>query len=218
MKKLAMFDVDYTLTSKETMIEFYKFMLKRNIKYIKNVPATTKASLLYLVKDRNLKLFKESFMSFIQGITEEEMDQIVQEFYEKRIKNILYKDGIEMLKQLKYEGYDVYLISASPEFYLKTLYEIKEVDMIIGTRYKVDNGIYTSRIVGENCKGQEKVIRLKSYLESNGIEVDYKNSFMFSDSLSDLPLLRLAGKSFLINFKNGKGKDSYSGIGILNWK
>lgn len=68
-------------------------------------------------------------------------------------------------------------------------------------------------MVGENCKGEEKVRRLKEYLQEHNIEVDYKNSYMFSDSLSDKPLLDLVGNAYLINYK--KNNKNYK---ILNWK
>ena len=45
-----------------------------------------------------------------------------------------------MMQKLKREGCLVYLISASAEFYLNELYNIKEVDKVIGTRFKCDKG------------------------------------------------------------------------------
>ena len=62
-------------------------------------------------------------------------------------------------------------------------------------------GLYNRKIVGENCKGEEKVRRLKEYLKEESIDVDFKNSYMFSDSLSDLPLFNLVGNPYLINYK-----------------
>ena len=59
---------------------------------------------------------------------------------------------------------------------------------------------------------QEKVKRLKKVLEEEKIEVDFEESYMFSDSLSDKPLLDLVGKPYLINYK---GKHD---IEILKWK
>ena len=44
------------------------------------------------------------------------------------------------------------------------------------------------------------------------MQVDFKNSYMFSDSLSDKPLLDLVGNPYLINYK----KDNE--IKILKWK
>ena len=48
--------------------------------------------------------------------------------------------------------------------------------------------------------------------DENNIEVDFKESYMFSDSLSDKPLLDMVGKPYLINYKNG-----HKNIEILKW-
>lgn len=77
----------------------------------------------------------------------------------------------------------------------------------------MENGIYKSAIEGSNNKGEEKVRRLKEVLKEENIEVDFKNSYMFSDSLADLPLFKLVGNPYLIN-----SKKSYNNIKRLEWK
>lgn len=213
MEKLAVFDVDYTLTKRETLVEFYMFMLRKKPGLIKHLPRTLKAAFFYVFKIIDLKRAKESFIAFTEGIYDNEMNQLVKEFYEKRLSSILYKDAIEMMRKLKREGFRIYLVSASAEFYLKELYNIPEVDKVIGTRFKVENDIHKGIMVGENCKGIEKVNRLMEELKKENLEVDFKNSYMFSDSLSDLPLFDLVGNPFLINYKKTHDK-----IKILKWK
>ncbi|MCY6483639.1 HAD-IB family hydrolase [Clostridium aestuarii] len=213
MEKLAIFDVDYTLTKRETLIELYLFMMKKNPKLIKYIPRSLKTVFFYLFKIYDAKKAKECFAKFLVGINQKKMKELVKEFYEKRLSAILYKDAIDTIKKLKDEGCKIFLISASPEIYLKELYNIKEVDRIIGTRLKCKNGIYTNAIEGENCKGEEKVVRLKEVLKEENIEVDFENSYMFSDSLSDLPLFELVGNPYLINYRKHHDK-----IKILKWK
>jgi HAD superfamily hydrolase (TIGR01490 family) len=213
VEKLAIFDVDYTLTRRETLVEFFLFMLKKKPRLLKHLPGTIRAAVQLLFKGMELKRAKESFIAFTEGIREEEMKCIVKEFYEKRLSKLLYVDAVAMMRKLKGEGCRVYLISASAEFYLKELYNIKEVDKVIGTRFKVEEGIHKRGMVGENCKGEEKVKRLMEELKKENIEVDFKNSYMFSDSLSDLPLLELVGNPYLINYKKVHDK-----IQILRWK
>lgn len=212
-EKLAIFDVDYTLTKRETLVEFYFFMLRKNPKFIKYLPKSLFSSLLYLLKVYDASKSKSTFIRFIDGIEENEMKKIVKEFYETRFSKILYKDAIDMIRKMKAEGYKIYLISASAEFYLKELYNIKEVDKVIGTIFSTKNGLHSNQIQGENCKGEEKVRRLMSILKEENIEVDFQNSYMFSDSLSDLPLFDLVGHPYLINFKKTHDK-----IEILKWK
>lgn len=212
-EKLAIFDVDYTLTKRETLVEFYFFMLKKNPKFIKYLPKSIFSSIFYVFNIYDASKAKKTFIRFIDGIEESEMRKIVKEFYEIRLSKILYKDAIDMIKKMKAQGYKIYLISASAEFYLNELYNIKEVDKVIGTRFIIDNGRHRNEITGENCKGEEKVKRLKEVLVKENIEVDFEESYMFSDSLSDLPLFNLVGHPYLINFKKTHDK-----IEILKWK
>ena len=158
------------------------------------------------------KKVKETFLKFIDKIEEKDLALLVKNFYNDRLQNILYKDALNMMKDLKSKGYDIYLISASPEFYVNEFYAIKEVDKIFCTKFKFENGAFLRQMDWENCKGEEKVKRLKSYLDENNIEVDFKESYMFSDSLSDKPLLDMVGKPYLINYKNG-----HKNIEILKW-
>ena len=212
-EKLAIFDVDYTLTKRETLVEFYFYMMKKNPKFIKYLPKSIFSSIFYVFKIYDASKAKRTFIRFIDGIEENAMKKIVKEFYEARLSKILYKDAIDMIKKLKAEGYKIYLISASAEFYLSELYNIKEVDKVIGTRFSTENGLHRNEIIGENCKGEEKVRRLKEILKKENIDVDFENSYMFSDSLSDLPLFNLVGHPYLINFRKKHQK-----IEILKWK
>ncbi|CUU50272.1 MULTISPECIES: HAD family hydrolase [Clostridium] len=212
MKKLAIFDIDYTITKKETLMELFKYVIKKDKKNLRFLPRAIYCGIMYAIGIYDERKVKETFLRFIDGIKEEELAELVKEFYDERLKNILYDDALKMMKKLKNEGYDIYLISASPEFYVNEFYNIKEVDKVIGTKFGFENGTFVRKMVGNNCKGEEKVRRLKEVLKDEKIEVDFKESYMFSDSLSDKPLLDLVGKPYLINYK--KNHD----IEILRWK
>lgn len=212
MKKLAIFDIDYTITKKETLMELFKYVIKKDKKNLRFLPRAIYCGIMYAIGIYDERKVKETFLRFIDGIKEEALAELVKEFYDERLKNILYDDALKMMKKLKNEGYDIYLISASPEFYVNEFYNIKEVDKVIGTKFGFENGAFVRKMVGNNCKGEEKVRRLKEILKNEKIEVDFKESYMFSDSLSDKPLLDLVGKPYLINYK--KKHD----IEILRWK
>ena len=210
--KLALFDIDYTITRKETLMEFYKYIVSKDIKNIKFLPRALFSGLMYGVKVYDERRVKESFLKFIENIEEKDLAILTKKFYDERLSKILYKDALDMIHKLKTEGYMVILISASPEFYIKEFYAIDDVDFIIGTRFTFENGKFVRKMSGNNCKRDEKVVRLKAYLKENNIEADYENSYMFSDSLSDLPLLDLVGDPYLINYNKKHN------IEILRWK
>lgn len=212
MEKLAIFDIDYTLTKKETSIELYKYMLKKDKKLLKYLPSHIITGLFYGLKVYNAGRTKENFLRFLSGTSEDELKFIVKSFYKEKLESILYEDGIKAIKDFKEKGYKIYLISASPEFYVNEFYNIKEVDKVIGTKFQMNDGKFSCKISGENCKGEEKVKRLMEELKKDSIEVDFKNSYMFSDSLSDLPLLKLVGKGYLINYRKNHELE------ILRWR
>lgn len=212
MKKLAIFDIDYTITKKETLMELFKYVVKKDKRNIRFLPRAIFSGLMYSVKIYDEKKVKETFLKFIENIHEKDLAELVKKFYDEKLQTILYEDALTMMKKLKSEGYDIYLISASPEFYINEFYKIKEVDKIIGTKFTFKEGIFTRKMEGENCKGQEKVRRLMEVIKDEKIEVDFKESYMFSDSLSDKPLLDLVGKPYLINYKKNHQ------IEILRWK
>ena len=212
MEKLAIFDIDYTITRKESLMEIFKYIVSKDIKNIKLLPRALYSGLMYGIKVYDERKVKECFLKFIENIDEVELANLTKAFYDERLSKILYKDAVEMIKKLKKEGYIVILISASPEFYIKEFYAIKEVDLIIGTKFAFEGGKFIRKMDGNNCKGEEKVRRLNEVLKEKNIKVDFKNSYMFSDSLSDKPLLDLVGNPYLINYKK-KHK-----IEVLKWK
>lgn len=213
MVKLAIFDIDFTITKKETLMQFFKYSIKKDKRNIRFLPRAIISGFFYGVGIYDEKKVKETFLKFIDSIDEKKLQLLVKDFYKDCLSNILYDDAIDMIRKLKREGYLIYLISASPEFYIKEFYNIPEVDMIIGTRFEFKDGKFMRRMLGNNCKGGEKVVRLKEVLEKEKLDVDFEESYMFSDSLSDLPLLDLVGKRYLINY-NKKYKD----IEVLNWR
>lgn len=212
MVKLGIFDIDFTITKKETLMQFFKYMIHKDKKNIKFLPRAIFSGIMYGIGIYDEKKVKETFLKFIDGIDEKELSYIVKEFYSDVLSNILYEDAIKMMRELKSKGYKIYLISASPEFYLNEFYSFKEVDKIIGTKFKFKDGKFIREMDGYNCKGEEKVRRLMEELKKDNIEVDFKESYMFSDSLSDKPLLDLVGHPYLINFKKKNN------IEILKWK
>ncbi|WP_244834781.1 HAD-IB family hydrolase [Clostridium sp. BJN0001] len=214
MKKIAIFDVDYTIIKKESLMQLILYIFKKNkTKYLKNLIIGAFSGILYLFKIYDERKVKEKTLSFLKGIKKQKIEKLSREFFKDVLKNILYKDALNMIRKLKKEGYEIYLITASPEFYMNQFYNINEVDKVIGTKFSyTDKDEFTGKMEGNNCKGEEKVLRLITYLTENNICVDFRKSYMFSDSLSDKPLLDMTGNSYLINFN----RKSY--FNVLKWK
>ena len=78
MERLAIFDVDFTLTKRETLMEFYIFMMKKDPKLIRHLPRSLGSTLLYISKIYDAQKAKEYFIAFIEGIEEKKMKELVK--------------------------------------------------------------------------------------------------------------------------------------------
>lgn len=199
MDRLAVFDVDYTLTRRETQVELLKFLIATDFKNITHLPNSLAAGLGFILGLHDEKKSKEQNLKMLRGITEDQLDQLGRTFMLRGIRPILYQDGIRVLKRHHCEGMRVILNSASPEFYIREFERSPYVEKAIGTRFEVLDGIFTGKMIGRNNKGDEKINRLMEYLD--GDVIDWENSIMYSDSLSDKPLMDKMGKAWLINHK-----------------
>lgn len=207
--KVALFDIDKTLIKGDSMFDLLKYTLKKYPKSYLKLPKLFIVLLLYKFKIIKTKKAKENMFYTLNYLNNDELEN----FYNKVIKLSIYNDAIEEIKKLKKEGYYILLVSASPECYLK-FFEIEDyIDGVIGTKLHFENNKYINKIDGENCKGEEKVRRITSYLKEKNLAIDKSNSLAYSDSLSDTPMFNLVGKSYLINFN--KKNLEYE---ILKWK
>lgn len=187
---MNIYDFDGTIYNGDSTKDFYFFVLNKNIKVLNAIPIQFKGLLLYLSKTISKTEFKERFYSFLQYI--DDIDIYIQEFWNTHSSKVFdwYLNH--------HENTDI-IISASPEFLLKPLEKLMEVNFVIASKVDKRTGKYD----GLNCYGEEKVVRLKEYFEQNNLDFDSIDEF-YSDSKSDEPLAKLAKKSFLVKKSNIK--------------
>ncbi len=209
--KLALFDIDYTLTSQETLLYFFRYLLRKKPSLYLHIPKALTSGVLYKMGINKEKRTKELFLSFMVNMPLKTVDELTHDFISLELPKILYQDGIKKINELKEKGYTIVLTSASPEFYVLKLKDVFNADYVMGTMFEEKDELFTGKMFGENNKGEEKVVRLLKAFE--GISIDFENSYMFSDSMSDDPLLKLVGHPYLINYKKKNPK-----YPVLNWR
>ncbi len=97
-------------------------------------------------------------------------------------------DMLERIERHRRQGHELVIVSASPELYVERLGRLLGVDAVIGTRLEVDEaGCLTGRLAGLNCRGPEKVARLRAWLGE-----DATVAFAYGNSGGDRELLALA--------------------------
>ncbi|NFI51517.1 polysaccharide biosynthesis protein GtrA [Clostridium botulinum] len=177
---MNVYDFDKTIYDGDSTLDFYLFSLKKTPSIIIYLPNQIYVFLKYIFGRCTKLEFKEKFYSFLKGIPN--VDKLVIMFWENKNSKIK-----PWYLQRKKES-DV-IISASPEFLLEPICKKLKISHLIASKVNKNTGICE----GENCYGEEKVIRLKEYFINPEIKEFY------SDSLSDAPLSLLSKTRYIVN-------------------
>ncbi len=179
MEKIYLYDFDKTIYAGDSSIDFFKFCLRKNFKIIKYLPKITFCLLLNHLKIINTKSFKEQFFSFLKEFNN--VDEIIELFWLKNKSKIynFFNEELNLSNRLP-----IYIISASPYFLLYGYTKQLKNVYLIATNMNKNTG----KIIGENCKGQEKVNKLPKdiYIEK-----------FYSDSYSDRFLANMAKTAYI---------------------
>ena len=177
---MNLYDFDNTIFKGDSSVNFYKYSLARHpfIVFASSLKAS-KEIIKYIFKKSNIGYIKSELFSYVKHI--KDLDTYVNNFILKESKNIK-KFYLENQKE------DDVIISASFDFLIVPFCKSLGIKNIIATKYDVKKG----SIIGNNCKGEEKVIEFKKLFKDREVNEAY------SDSLSDIPMLSLAKKAYLV--------------------
>jgi phosphoserine phosphatase len=94
-------------------------------------------------------------------------------------------------------GRATFIVSAAGNGVVEPLAAVLGMDGGIGTSYEIEEGTFTGRFDGPFVYGPGKVEAMEAFAAEHGI--DLAESFAYSDSVSDLPMLRAVGHPVVVN-------------------
>ena len=180
--KLALFDFDGTLVDFDTVNPFIRFVLKTHPE---------------LDVDPDLTLpHKQYRLKLLKGLTEFELSQLAEQYYEKEIKPNLIPQTTNELKRLCDKGYKICVVSGSYDVYLQYFCNEYRIDSLVCTTILYRDGICQGAFDGLDCLGSNKLVLLRDvYGVDSFLEIQ---SVAYSDSSSDLPLFHACRESFAV--------------------
>lgn len=200
--KFALFDFDGTLAPGDSIVPYLWYAWRRGKLPLRRLAVAAWAGMMPLLMPQRYTntWAKGKALSFLQGCSVAEMDAFALDFFHQRLEKRLFPAGVAELRRLQEEGYRVMLVSASPEAYMLAVGRALGVDAVLATPCGLtpDGQRYTG-LVGENCKGVEKSLRIAAYLAANHLELDWEQSRAYGDSLSDVPMLTLTASPVCVN-------------------
>lgn len=103
-----------------------------------------------------------------------------------------------LIEEHRAAGRPVVLATTTPEHLIRPFAERLGIDAVIATRYEVgEDGRFTGRNDGHFVWSMGKIAAVREWAEEEGI--DLEESFAYSDSIYDAPLLKAVGNPGAVN-------------------
>jgi phosphoserine phosphatase len=110
----------------------------------------------------------------------------------------VYPQMLDEIHEHQDAGRPTVIVSAAGSGIVEELAKVLGMEGGIGTRYEVGpDGRFTGDLDGPFVYGEGKVEGMKAFAAAN--EVDLEQSYSYSDSASDLPMLRAVGNAVVVN-------------------
>jgi HAD superfamily hydrolase (TIGR01490 family) len=200
-KRAAFFDVDNTLIKGSTIFFLSRGMYQRGFFTKREVSNFVLVNLRYRLTGKEnpdeINKFKEAAQAFIKGHKVKEMTDIAADVYEKYVSQRLWDGTIEIAKNHLDQGLEVWLVTAAPQEMAELISQRLGFSGALGTVAETKDGVYTGKMIGEMLHGKFKADAVKRLAQNRGINLG--DSFAYSDSHHDIPLLSLVGKPQVIN-------------------
>lgn len=218
--KLALFDLDHTLLDVDSdylwgeylirnkLVNESEFRLKNQIFYEQYIAGTLDA-----------REYNEFVADFLAQHGLDQLHAWRDDYINTDIKQNMRPKGIAAIKAHKESGHDVVIISATNDFIVHAVAKAFDVphSHVIATRLEMLNNRYTGKVLGTPNFQAGKLTNLKAWLNARGAAV--QESFAYSDSFNDLPLLEFADVPYAVT-PDEKLKHHAQQLGwdILDWQ
>ena len=202
MKVVALFDFCETIVKTQTIGRFCRYYLKEGLVF-----SPQKILFYRLINLFHMLLKKDSiWFDFFEGLHVDELNQFAEKYAIYLHKNFLIDEVVEKIKWHIAQKHMVIIVSAGLTCYIKSLAQKLGIEHVIAVGFECEDQLLKGKIDKKSCcYGTQKVERLHHYLDLlNEKKIDWGNSYAYTDHPSDMPLLNLTGKRFIVARYNEK--------------
>lgn len=204
-QRIAIFDMDKTITRKATFVPFVAHVIRRHRPWrALMVPVMVLLGVGYGLKLIDRARLKELNLALLIGRTmpSAELSRIAQTFADETARINMLPGALAEIERLRGAGWRIVLATASYRFYvveIAGLLAIRDSHDVIATENERKDGIETPWIAGRNCYGPEKLERLERWLTDQGIRREEADIRFYSDHVTDAPCLHFADLAIAAN-------------------
>lgn len=192
---IAAFDFDGTLTVRDSFRAYLGWKVGL-VAYLYGYALLLPALLRY-AKDRDRGLLKAAMVAvYLRGMSRREVEESAEAFAAIAASRLLRPDALETWRRHKAEGCRTVIVTASPDLLVAPFARRLDADDLLGTRLAFDDQDRVTRaLIGTNCRGAEKVRRLR---EAYGEDVTLGAAY--GDSAGDVEMLAIAAHAGMKQF------------------
>tara|TARA_Y100000782_G_C10171006_1_gene259764 strand:+ start:1107 stop:1673 length:567 start_codon:yes stop_codon:yes gene_type:complete len=184
--KIAFFDLDHTLVKVDSMLAFATHVNGKKALYFSLLSILPKYVQVMLGL-RSHQALKEAFLEFhFKDLSITELEKQAQLFIPYLDQNLDPKRFLQ-LKELKKEGYEICIVTASCATWVKPWSQLHGFQLI-ASEMEFQEDKFTGKLAGKNCKGQEKVRRINAQFNLD----NYSSIKAYGNGKSDRYMLQLA--------------------------
>lgn len=189
MSSLALFDFDGTITDGDSLWDFlcWSFGKTRMIRAGACLGPTLLAWRVGMTSRHEVKA--RLLRHFFYGWDAEKFMGHCAEYSLGALPRLVKPSALKQIEWHKANGHTVLVVSASIETWLKPWCDLHQLGLI-ATRVEVVDGRITGALATPNCRGTEKVRRLKEAIDLH----EYSYVYAYGDSRGDREMLELANE------------------------
>jgi HAD superfamily hydrolase (TIGR01490 family) len=196
----AFFDLDKTLMAGSSGMQFARIATRHGIVGRRQLASWAVEHLRYRLRgttdERTTEVLRVA-RELISGVPARSVARMNPEVMAAILPRV-YPQMLDEVNAHQDAGRATFIVSAAGNGVVEPLAAVLGMDGGIGTRYEVDgDGAFTGRLDGPFVYGAGKVEAMEAFAAAH--EIDLAFSYAYSDSLSDLPMLRAVGNPVAVN-------------------
>ena len=200
MATAAFFDLDKTIIAKSSVLAFGRPFYREGLLSKRAIVRSAYALVVFMLvgaDENKMEKLRVAMLGMIRGWNRDHVAEIVRETLDEVVMPIIFAEALDLIAEHQREGRTVVIVSSAPEEVVAPLGEYLGVDEVIATRAEVDDdGNYTGELAYYGY-GPHKASAIEELAAREGI--DLSESYAYSDSVTDEPMLRLVGHPVAVN-------------------
>ncbi|MDT0263390.1 HAD family hydrolase [Jatrophihabitans lederbergiae] len=195
----AFFDLDKTIIAKSSTLAFGRPFYQGGLINRRTVLRSAYAQFLFALAgadEDQMDRMRDYLTAMCAGWDVQQIRDIVTETLHEIIDPLVYNEAVDLIGEHKAAGRDIVIISSSGDEVVRPIGEMVGADHVIATRMVVNEGRYTGE-VEFYAYGPHKAAGLRALAEERGYDLD--QSFAYSDSITDVPMLEAVGHAYAVN-------------------